>query len=170
MRKFHKHLCQLCHRTITRFEIRTPQTSANFLFLRCLVQRCYNNKDVWDKNTTQCGEANTEVMREMTNKEKTDVWSKSCLLTCYILNMEVDVWASGKESPETLVCFSIETVDAPQRTVWCRPRERLLEKRVELRATMKTILVRGRNAECERSLPSPHARFYRYTQGYTRHT
>ena len=36
MRNFHKRLYQLCHRTITRFEIRIPHESADFLFLRCL--------------------------------------------------------------------------------------------------------------------------------------
>ncbi len=45
MRKFHKRLCQLCHGIITRFEIRTSHTSADFLFLRCLFSwlglHCY---------------------------------------------------------------------------------------------------------------------------------
>ena len=36
MKKFHERLCQLCHGTITRFEIRIPHTSADFLLLRCL--------------------------------------------------------------------------------------------------------------------------------------
>ncbi len=31
-KKSHKRLCQLCHRTITRYEIRTPHISAEFLF------------------------------------------------------------------------------------------------------------------------------------------
>ena len=50
MRKFHKRLCQLCHGTISRFGIRTNHhTSADFLFLRCLVMifavtSCYNGK------------------------------------------------------------------------------------------------------------------------------
>ncbi len=37
MRKCHKRLCQLCHRTVTRIEIRTPHTSADLFESRLSV-------------------------------------------------------------------------------------------------------------------------------------